>query len=150
MSMQLVKYPLVHLVADGWSLDFSRRFVLDVEKTLYNSLASSTPEVIELIEEPEEDNQAPLSIEKEMAQVKGKGKGRKVVVHACFQVSTRSFTKASVQRTTAPATTVVGSPTATPSVLAHGLLPLLLIATQPSQWCFARGWLLHRIHLRLS
>ena len=36
----------------------------------------------------------------------------RVIVHTFSQVFTRSFTKASVQRIVAPATTVVGSPTA--------------------------------------
>jgi hypothetical protein len=107
-GMQLVKFPLVHLVASGWYLDCSRGFVSDVEETLYNNLVSSIPEVIELEEKAEENNQAPPSNEKEVAQVKGKGKGRKVVGHASSQVSTCSFTKASVQRTTARATTMVG------------------------------------------
>lgn len=48
---------------------------------------------------------------------KDKGKGRKVVAHVSSQVSTHSFTKTSVQRIVALATTVVGSPTAT--IFAH-------------------------------
>ena len=38
---------------------------------------------------------------------------------ASSQVSTRSYTKASVQRTAAPATTIVGSPSAIPQDLVH-------------------------------
>ena len=70
--------------------------------------------MIELEEEPEEDNLAPPSNEKDVASVKRKGKGRKFVPFASSQVSTHSFTKASVQRTINPATTVAGSPTASP------------------------------------
>ena len=66
-------------------------------------------------EEPEEDNPAPPSVEKEIVPVKGNGRGKKVLAHASSQVSTRFYTKTSVQRHVAPATTVVGSPTATPS-----------------------------------
>ena len=146
-GMQLARFPFVHLVASGWYLDCSRAFVLDVEKTLYNRLASFVPEVIELEDEPKEDNQAPSSNEKEVAQVKGKSKGRKVAAHASSQTSTRSFIKALVPRTTAPATTVIGSSTATLSPLPPIMLPLLLIAGQPSHQCLARGRLLHWIHL---
>jgi hypothetical protein len=67
---------------------------------------------------------APQSIEKDVAPVKGKGKGRKLVPLASSQVSTRSFTKASVQRTVAPATTVVGSPSAAPSAPHPNLAPV--------------------------
>ena len=98
----------MHLVAGGWYLDCSCGFVPKVEEPLYNSLASSVPKVIELEEEPEEDeNPAPPTNDKEAALVKAKGKGKRV---ASSQVSTRFFTKASVQRT--PATSVVRSPTA--------------------------------------
>jgi hypothetical protein len=65
--MQLAKFPLVHLVAGDWYLDCSRGFVLDVDETLYNSLVNSTPKVIELEEEPKEDNQAPPSNKKEVS-----------------------------------------------------------------------------------
>ena len=117
--MQVAKFPHVHLVAGGWYLDCSRGFVPEEEEPLYNSLVSSAPEVIELEEEPEEDeNPAPPAIDKEVAPVKAKGKGKRV---ASSQVSTRSFTKASVQRT--PATTVVGSPTATPSAPSRDHVP---------------------------
>ena len=69
-------------------------------------------------EKSEEDNNVFPSNEKEVTYVKGKGKGRKIIAHASSQVSICSFTKALVQRTTAPTTTVVRSPTATPSALA--------------------------------
>ena len=117
--MQLVRLPRVHLVAGGWYLDCSRGFVLGVQEPLYNSLAFFAPEVIELEEEPEEDeNPAPPTNDKDVAPVKAKGKGKRV---ASSQVSTRSFTKASVQRI--EATTVVGSPTATPSAPSRDLVP---------------------------
>ena len=87
-----------------------------MEESLYNSLVTSALEVVELKEEPEENNHAPQSIEKDVAPVKSKAKGRKVVPHASSQVSTRSYTKASIQHIVAPATTVVGNPTATLSV----------------------------------
>ena len=114
-AMQVAKFPHVHLEVGGWYLDCSRGFVPDEEESLYNSLVSSAPEVIELEEEPEEHMPTPQSIEKDVAPVKGKGKGRKLVPLISSQVSTRSFRKASVQHTVAPATTVVGSPSATPS-----------------------------------
>ena len=81
---------------------------------LYNNLVSSALVVIELEEDPEEDNPALPSNEKDVALVKGKGKGKKVLALTSSQVSNPSFTKASVQRIVDPATTVVGSPTATP------------------------------------
>ena len=91
-----------------------------LKESLYSSLVSSAPEVIELEEESEEDeNQAPPTIVKEGGSAKGKRKGKKV---ASSQVSTRSYTKASVQRTAAPTTTVVGSPSATPSAIAPDLV----------------------------
>ena len=112
--MQLTKFPCVHLVAGGWYFDCFRAFVSDVKKSLYNNLVSSVLEVIKLEEEPEEDEKpAPLTNDKEVAPVKGKGKCKKV---AFSQMSTCFFTKACVQRTPVLATTVVGSPTATPSV----------------------------------
>ena len=90
-AMQRLKFPHAHLVADGWYLDCSRGFVPDVEQGLYNILVGSAPEVIEFKEEPEEDIPAPLSIEKEVVPVKGKGKGRKLVPHSSSQVSTCSL-----------------------------------------------------------
>jgi hypothetical protein len=42
-TMQLAKFPRVHLVAGGWYLDCSRGFVPDVEKYLYNNLVTSAP-----------------------------------------------------------------------------------------------------------
>jgi hypothetical protein len=118
-------------------LDCSRGFVPNDEESLYTSLVSSVPEVIELEEEPEEDMPAPQSIEKDVAHVKAKGNGRKFVPLASSQVYTRSFTNASVQRIVAPATTVVGSPSAAPSALhpnpAH--VPSHSGATIPSVPC---------------
>lgn len=119
--MQITKFPHPHLVAGGWYLDCSRGFVPEPEESLYSSLVSSAPEVIELEEEPEEDPiPPPPPIVKEVGSAKGKGKGKRV---ASSQVSTRSYTKASVQRTAAPTTTVVGSPSATPSAIAPDLVP---------------------------
>ena len=112
--MQITKFPHPHLVAGGWYLDCSRGFVPEAEESLYSSLVSSAPEVLELEEEPEEDHNPPPAIVKEIGSAKGKGKGKRV---ASSQVSTRSYTKASVQRTAAPATTVVGSPSAIPQDL---------------------------------
>ena len=114
--MQVTKFPPLHLEAGGWYLDCSRGFVLDEEESLYGSLVSSSPEVIELEEDPKEDNPAPPFVEKDVAPVKGKGTDKKVLAHASSQVSTCFYTKASVQCNVAPATTVIGSPTATPSV----------------------------------
>ena len=90
--------------------------------------------MIEFEEEPEEDTSTPLSIEKDVAPVKHKGKGRKFVPHVFSQVSTCSYTKASVQHNVAPVTTVVGSPTATTSTLAPDLVAVLSHsgATTPS------------------
>ena len=105
----------------GWYLDCFCGFVPEAEEPLYNTLVASAPEVIELEEEPEEDeNPAPPTVVKEVGSVKGKGRGKRV---ASSQVSTRSFTKASVHPSTTPATTVVGSPTATPSALAPEHVP---------------------------
>ena len=44
--MQLANLPPVHLVAGAWYLDYSRGFVPDVEESLYNSLITSAPEVM--------------------------------------------------------------------------------------------------------
>ena len=83
---------------------------------LYNNLVSTARKVIELEEEPEEDdNPAPPTIVKEIGSAKGKGKGKRAV---SSQVSTRFYNKASVQRTTDPTTTVVGSPSTTLSAIA--------------------------------
>ena len=60
--MQLANFSHVHFVAGGWYLDCSRGFVPDVEESFYNNLVTSTPEVIELEEEPKEENPAPQSI----------------------------------------------------------------------------------------
>ena len=101
-------------MAGSWYLNCSRGYIPDIEEPLYNNLTSFAPEVIELEEEPKEyENPAHPTNDKEVAPVKAKGKGKRV---ASNQVSTRSFTKASVQRTAAPATTVVENPRATPSV----------------------------------
>jgi hypothetical protein len=93
-ALQVAKFPLVHLEAGGWYLDCSQGFVPDAEESLYSSLVSSGPEVIELEEDSEEDNPAPLSNDKDVASIKGKSKDKKV---ASSQVSTHSFTKTSVQ-----------------------------------------------------
>ena len=50
----------------------------DEEEALYSSLVNSGPEVIELDEEPEEHTPAPPSIEKDVAPVKGRGRGKKL------------------------------------------------------------------------
>ena len=119
--MQLAKFPRVHLAACGWYLDCSCGFVPKAEEPLYSTLVSSSPQVIELEEGPEEDeNPAPPTVVKEVGSVKGKGKGKRV---ASSQVSTRSFTKASLNPSATPGTTVVGSPTATSSALAPDHIP---------------------------
>ena len=131
--MQITKFPHPHLVAGGWYLDCSRGFVPESEEVLYSDLVSSAPEVIELEEEPEEEEiPPPPTIVKEFGSAKGKG--RKLNPHASSQVSTRSYNKASVQHTVAPATTVVGSPTATPSAPAPDAVaaPAHSGATNPS------------------
>ena len=112
--LQITKFPHPHLLAGGWYLDCSRGFVPEAEESLYGSLVSSGTEVLELEEEPEEDHNPPPAIVKEIGSAKGKGKGKRV---ASSQVSTRSNSKASVQRQAAPATTVVGSPSAIPQDL---------------------------------
>ena len=122
-AMQIAKFPHAHLVAGGWYLDCSRGFVPEVEESLYNSLVDTAPEVIEFEEEPEEETPVPQPIEKDVVPVKAKGKGRKLVPHASSQVSTRSYTKASVPRVVPPATTVVGSPSAIPSAAAPDPIP---------------------------
>jgi hypothetical protein len=117
--MQVAKFRYVHLVAGDWYLDCSHKFVPEVKESLYNNLVGFVPHVIELEKELEEDNPAPPSNEKDVALVKDKGRGRQVLVHASSQVSTRSYTKTSIQRIAALATTVVGSPTATLATLAN-------------------------------
>jgi hypothetical protein len=112
-AMQVAKFPLSHLKACGWYLDCSRAFVPDEEESLYGSLVNSGPDVIELDEGPDEPTLAPPSVEKDVAPVKDKGRGKKVLALASSQVSSRSNAKASIQRNGTPATTVVGSPTAT-------------------------------------
>ena len=108
-AMQVAKFPHVHLVAGGWYLDCSHRFVPEVEEVLYNILVSSALEVIELEEESKKNNLAPPSSEKEVASIKDEGKGRKIVAHASFQVFTCYFTKDSVERIVAPVTTATPS-----------------------------------------
>ena len=142
---ELAKFRHIHLVAGGWYLHCSLRFVHEVEDALYNSLVSSAPEVIELEEQLEEDNLPPPSNDKEVALLKSKG--RKIIAHTFSQVSTHFFTKASVQRNITSATSVVGSPTTIPSALPLILLPFLLMAAQPSHQCLTRIRLLDRIHL---
>ena len=73
--MQVAKFPHVHLVASGWYLDCSCGFMPEVEAVFYNILISSAPEVIELEDQPEEENPAPLSNEKDVVPVKCKGQG---------------------------------------------------------------------------
>ena len=143
--MQITKFPRAHLVAGGWYLDCSRGFVPKSEEPLYNNLVSSVLEVNKLEEESEKDEiPPPPTIVKEVGSAKGKD--RKLVPLASSQVSTQSYTTASVPRTIAPATTVVGSPTATPSAPALDPVPAPCHsgATIPSVPRKRR--LLHRIH----
>ena len=119
--MQLTEFPCVHLVVGGWYLDCSRGFDHDTEEPLYNNLTCFAPKVIELEEEQEEDeNPTPPTNDKEVALVKGNGKGKRV---ASNQMSTCSLTKASIQCTAALVTTVVGSPTAIPFVPSRDHVP---------------------------
>jgi hypothetical protein len=86
--MELAKFPRAHLVAGGWYLDRSRGFVPEFEEALYSSLVSSTPEVIKLEEESEEDeNPAPPPIVKEVGSAKGKGKKKE----GCLQSGVDPF-----------------------------------------------------------
>ena len=108
------------MVAGGWYLDCYHGFVPEAEKSLFNTLIAFGPKVIELEEEPDEnDNLAPSTNVKEVGSAKGKDKGKRV---ASSHVSTRSNSKASVQRTPTLVTTVVDSPTATSSAVAPDLL----------------------------
>ena len=93
-------------------LGLLRGFLSDVEESLYNNLVTSAPKVIGLEKKPEENNPAPQFIDNDIVPVKDNGKGRKVVLHASSQVSTRSYTKVFIQCIVAPSTMVVGSPTA--------------------------------------
>ena len=148
MLMQPAKFPRVQLITNGWYLDCSRGFIPELEEPLYNSLVCCALEVIELDEEPEEDeNPAPPIIVKEVASINGKGKGKRV---ASSQISTRVFTKTSIQRTAALAITVVGSPTATPFALPYTIFLLFLIAVSPSPPCRARRLSLRILPQRLQ
>ena len=87
--MQITKFPHPCLVAGGWYLDCFRGFVFKAEEPLYNSLVLFAPEVIELEEMPEEDdNPIPPTIVKEVGSARCKGKGKKVTfsqVSTCCQ-----------------------------------------------------------------
>jgi hypothetical protein len=105
--------------------------------------------VIELEEEPKEDNPAPQSIQKEVAPVKGKGKGRKVVLMPLFK-----FLLVLTPRL--PFNALLLHPPPWLEVQPPLILPLpsimllfVPIAIQPSHLCLARGRLLHRILLSL-
>jgi hypothetical protein len=50
-AIQVAKFPHMHLEAGGWYLDCSCGFVPDEEESIYSSLVSSAPDVIELEEE---------------------------------------------------------------------------------------------------
>ena len=69
-------------------------------RTPYNNLVSSAPEVNEFEEELEKNNLVFPSNKKEVAMLRDKGKNRKVVAYASFQLPTHFFTKASFQRNT--------------------------------------------------
>ena len=147
-AMQIAKFLHLHLVAGCWYLDCSRGFVPEAEMDLYNTLVSSTLEVIILKEEPEEDTPAPLSIEKDVAPLKGKGKGRKFVpLHFLkfLLILTSSLPFNSMLLQPPPWLEV---PPPLPLPLLPILLPLYSIAAQPSHRCLARGRLLHRILLQ--
>ena len=100
-------------------MDCSCAFVLEAKEPFYSSLVSSAPKVIELEGEPtKNDNPAHPTNVKEVGSVKDNRKGKRVT---SSQVSTGFYTKAFVQRTATPATTVVESPTTTPFTLAPDL-----------------------------
>ena len=128
-------------------MDCSRGCVPEAEESLFNTLVAFGPEVIELEEEPEEeDNLTPFTNVKEVGSGKRKGKGKRV---ASNQVSTRSYSKAFVQRTPTLHTIVVDCPTATPSADALDFLlaPSHSSVALPS--CPARGRPSHPIPLQL-
>ena len=100
-------------------------------------------EVNEHEEEPVENkNPGAPTIMKDVALVKDKGKGKRMA----SLVSTRSFTKASVQRTAAQATTIVGSPTATPTNPTWNHVLTLSHRVPPYPLCRARGRSSHWIY----
>jgi len=98
------------------------------KEALYASLVASAPAVTELEELEEDDvSEAPPPKEKVVAKVKGK-KGKKVAPEASTQVTTRSYTRADVDRTTVPNTELHDSPLApstapSPSFVAPSMAP---------------------------
>jgi hypothetical protein len=145
--MQAAKFPHVHLEAGGWYLDCSRGFVPDEEESLYSSLVSSAPDVIELEKEP--DMPAPQSIEKDVAPVKVRARiGSLSLMHLLkflLVLTVRlSFNTLLLQL---PLWLEVLLPLPLP--LPRILFPLLLIATLPSHPCLGRRRQLHQIHRQL-
>ena len=77
MGMQIVKFPVAHLLACGWYLECLHGYVLKEEEDLYNSLVHSAPDVCDVLEEPDKDvDVEPPATEKVVPPVKGK-KGMK-------------------------------------------------------------------------
>jgi hypothetical protein len=137
----------MHLVADGWYLDCSPGFVPEVEESFYNTRVSSTPEVIELEEEPEENNVAPSSIEKDVASVH-----RSKIKAGVRMFSPMSLLKFPLVLTSRPPfNALLLRPQPWLEVQPPFLLPLppillllFLIPMQPSHLCLTRGRQLHR------
>ena len=121
-------------MAGGWYLECSRGYVPKEEEDLYNSLVRSAPDVCDVVEEPDEDVdvEPPVKVkEKVVPPVKGKKgkKGKNDVPQASTQVTTRSYTRATSQRTSVPDTSTLGSPSAAPSIASP--VPIIVAPTPP-------------------
>ena len=146
-SIQLAKFSLVQLVDVGWYLDCSHGFVPKVEEALYNSLVSSTIKVIELRKSWKKMIQLLYPIRKIMYWWRARAKARvRMLPHMsllrCLLVlSQRPRFNALLHQ---PSPLLEVQPP-----LPHIMLPLLLIAVQPSHLCMTWRRLLHRIYQRL-
>ena len=134
-GMQIVKFPVAHLLAGGWFLECSRGYVPKEEDDLYNKLVRSAPDVCDVVEELDEDVDVdPPATEKVVPPVKGKKgkrgkKGMKDAPQASTQVTTRSYTRATSQRTSVPDTSATGSPSTAPSIAPP--VPIFVAPTPP-------------------
>ena len=93
--------------------------MLNEEEDLYNNLVRSTLDVCDVVEELDEDVDVELPpTEKVVLSVKGKKgkKGMKDALQASSLVTTRSYTRATSQRTSVSNTNAIESPSTTPFI----------------------------------